>query len=61
MSTKRSLFGYYVSAALIAARMGISLDYAFKKYVKPTMPDEDIELFTQEEARELFSSDLVQQ
>lgn len=34
-----SLFDYYIQAAAIAVKMGIGLDYAFKTYVKPHMPD----------------------
>lgn len=50
-----SLFGYYVQAALVAARMGIGLDYAFRRYVKPAMPqDGGLMPFTHEEAKELL-------
>lgn len=50
-----SLFGYYVQAAAVAARMGIGLDYAFRQYVKPHMKDDcDVIPFTQEEYRTLF-------
>lgn len=35
---KPSLFDYHVQAAVVAARLGISLSYAFDRYIKPTMP-----------------------
>lgn len=56
VSQQRSLFGYYVQAALIAAQMQIGLDYAFKRYVKPEMPSEGLLTFTHEEAEALVRS-----
>lgn len=52
-----SLFGYYVRAANVAARMGISLGYAFDKYVKPTMPNGgDIKVYTSEERDAIYGA-----
>jgi len=48
-----SLFSYYVRAAFIAARMGVSLEYAFRTYVKPGMPQDKIKPFTAKELSEL--------
>jgi hypothetical protein len=53
---KKSMFGHYVTAALIAARMGISIGYAFERYVKPNMQKGPIRSFTPEEASELAAS-----
>ena len=40
---KPSMFDYHVQAAVVAARLGISLSYAFDRYIKPTMPDGPID------------------
>lgn len=44
-----SLFDYYIQAAAVAVRMGIGLEYAFKTYVKPHMP-ESVPTLTPEQA-----------
>lgn len=49
---EKSIFGYYVTAALIAVRMGISLDYAFKRYVKHLVPA-NVKPFTEAERETL--------
>lgn len=50
-----SLFGYYVQAANVAARLGIGLAYAFDRYVKPTMPkDGSIRPYTEREFEEIY-------
>lgn len=52
-----SLFGYYVRAANLAARLGIGLGYAFDKYVKPTMPKVgEIKTYTSEEWAAIFGT-----
>jgi hypothetical protein len=33
-----SLLDYYIKAAVVAIRLGIGLQYAFDRYVKPHMP-----------------------
>jgi hypothetical protein len=35
---EKSLLDYYITAAIIAAKMDIGLEYAYRQYVKPTMP-----------------------
>ncbi len=53
-----SLFGYYVRAANVAARLGIGLGYAFDKYVKPTMPKGgEIKPYTKEEWSEIYGGE----
>ncbi len=52
-----SLFGYYVRAANVAARLGIGLGYAFDKYVKPTMPKGvDLKVYTSEEWAAIYGA-----
>lgn len=64
MSQKRekevSMFAYYVSAARVAATLGISLGYAFDRYVKPHIPEGSSPLpFTDEEWREINNATTV--
>lgn len=45
-----SLFSYYIQAAYLACRFGVGLDYAFRRYVKPTMiSDAPIRPFSRDE------------
>jgi hypothetical protein len=49
-----SLLDYYYKAARVAATMGVGLDYAFKRYVKPHMPPEsEIDVMTQAQANQI--------
>lgn len=50
-----SLFGFYVRAAMIAAKLGIGLEYAFRRYVKPSIiEDASLMAFTSDEYRACF-------
>lgn len=50
-----SLFGFYVRAAMIAAKMGIGLEYAFRRYVKPSIiEDATLMAFTSDEYKACF-------
>lgn len=45
-----SLFGFYVRAAVIAVKLNIGLEYAFRRYVKPSIiEDATLRSFTDEE------------
>lgn len=55
--SETSLFGYYCVAAKVAVAMDIGLEYAFKRYVEPTIPKEvEVPGFTPEESAVLFVS-----
>lgn len=55
--SETSLFGYYCIAAKVAVAMGIGLEYAFKRYVEPTIPkDADVPGFTEEESAIAYGS-----
>lgn len=54
-TAERSMFGHYCTAAVIAARMNISLGYAFDRYVKPKIPNAGVVNFTAEELESLDS------
>lgn len=50
-----SLFGFYVRASMIAAKLGIGLEYAFRRYVKPSiLEDASLMAFTSDEYRACF-------
>lgn len=55
--SQTSLFGYYCVAAKVAVGLGIGLEYAFKRYVEPTIPkDVVVPGFTPEESAVLCVS-----
>lgn len=50
-----SLFGFYVRAAVIAVKLNIGLEYAYRRYVKPSIiEDATLRPFTDEEYRYCF-------
>lgn len=50
-----SLFSFYVRAAMIAAKLNIGLEYAYRRYVKPSIiEDASLRSFTSEEYRYCF-------
>jgi hypothetical protein len=59
--SRTSLLDYYVTAAIIAVKMNIGLDYAFRRYVKPTMPhDGSVQAYRPEQAEMLEQSGVFQ-
>jgi hypothetical protein len=50
-----SLFSFYVRAAVIAVKLNIGLEYAYRRYVKPSIiEDASLVPFTDEEYRACF-------
>ncbi len=48
--SSKSLLDYYVTAAIIAVKLDVGIEYAFRKYVKPHMPtDGGIQPFSLEQ------------
>lgn len=56
-----SLFSFYVRAAMIAAKLNIGLEYAYRRYVKPSIiEDATLRPFTDEEYRFCFPGEFAE-